>query len=72
MYFPKYRLRKTWLDKCLKSRLSDDLWTENMENSSKQWSNLNESSFAKFINTGKVAAFKNVSFSDTENPQTVC
>ena len=35
MYFPKHQLRKTWLDKRLKSRLSDDVWTENMENWSK-------------------------------------
>ena len=24
IYFPKYRLGKTWLDKCLKNRLSED------------------------------------------------
>ena len=24
MYFPKYLLRKTWFDKCLKSRVSED------------------------------------------------
>ena len=72
MYFPKYRLRKTWLDKCLKRRLSEDLWTENMENWSKQCSNLNDSTFTKFINTVKVVALEKVSFSDTQNPQTVC
>ena len=72
MYFPKYRLRKTWLDKCLKSRLSEDLWTENMENWSKQCSNLNDSTFTKHINTVKVVVLEKVSFSDTENPQTVC
>ena len=72
MYFPKYWLRKTWLDKCLKSRLSDDLWTENMENWSKQCSNLNDSTFTKFINTVKVVALEKVSFSDTQNPKTVC
>ena len=72
MYFPKYRLRKTWLDKCLKSRLSEDLWTENMENWSKQCSNLNDSTFTKFVKTVKVVALEKVSFSDTQNPQTVC
>ena len=72
MYFPKYRLRKTWLDKCLKSRLSDDLWTENMENWSKQCSNLNDSTFTKYINTVKVVVLEKVSFSDRKNPQTVC
>ena len=72
MYFPIYQLRKTWLDKCLKSCLSDDLWTENMKNWSKQCSNLNDSTLTKFINTVKVDALKKVSFSDTENPMTVC
>ena len=72
MYFPKHQLRKTWLDKCLKSRLSDDVWTENMENWSKQCSNLNDSTFTKFINTVKVVALEKVSFSDTQNPKTVC
>ena len=50
MYFPKYRLRKTWLDKCLKSSVSEDRYTENMENRTKQYSNLNDSTFTKFIN----------------------
>ena len=72
MYFPKYRLRKTWLDKCLKSRISEDSWTENMENWSKQCSNLNDNTFTKFINTVKVVALEKVSFSYTQNPQTVC
>ena len=61
MYLPKYRLRKTWLDKCLKRRVSEDPWTENMENWSKQ-----------FSNTVKVVALEKVSFGYTQNPQTVC
>ena len=72
MYFPKYRLRKTWLDKCLKSRVSEDPWTENMENWSKQCSNLKDSTFTKFINTVKVVAIEKVSFSYTQNPKTAC
>ena len=50
MYFQKYRLRKTWLDKCLKSRVSEDPELENMENWSKECSNQNDSTFTKFIN----------------------
>ena len=72
MYFPKYRPRNTWLDKCLKRRVSEDPWTENMENWSKQCSNLNDRTFTKFINTVKVGALQKVSFSNTQNPQTVC
>ena len=72
MYFPKYRPRNTWLDKYLKNRISEDPWTENMGNWSKQCSNLNDSTFAKFIYTVKVGALEKVSFSDTENPRTVC
>ena len=72
MYFPKYRVRKTWLDKCLKSRASEDPWKDNMENCSKQCSNLNDSTFKKFINTVKVVALEKVSFSDTQNSKTVC
>ena len=71
MYFSKCRLRKTWLDKCLKSHVSEDPYTDNMENWSKQCSNLNDSTFTKFINTLKVVGLEKVSFSDTQNPKTV-
>ena len=50
MYCPKYLLRKTWLDKCLKIRVLEDPKTENMGNRSKQCSNLNDSTFTNFIN----------------------
>ena len=72
MYFPKYRLQKTWLDKWLKSRVSEDPQTENMQNWSKQCSNPNDGTFTKFINTVKVVALEKVSFSGTQNPNTVC
>ena len=44
---------------------------DNMENLSKQCSNLNDSSFPKFINTVKVVSLEKVSFSDTQNPKSV-
>ena len=71
MYFPKYRIRKTWLDKCLKRRVSEDPQTDNMENWLKQCSYLNDSTFTKFINTVKAVALEKVSPSDTQNPKTV-
>ena len=35
MHFPTYVLRKTWLDKCLQSPLSEDPLTSNMLNGPK-------------------------------------
>ena len=50
MYFRKYQLPKTWLDKSLKSRVSEDPQTENMAKWWKQRSNLNDYTFTKLIN----------------------
>ena len=72
MYFPKYRLRKTWFDKCLRNRLSEDPYAENMGNWSKQCSNLNDSSFTKFINHCQRSSIGKSLFSDTQNRKTVC
>ena len=36
MYFPNYGLQKTWLNKCLKSPVSEYLWTSNMVRRAKQ------------------------------------
>ena len=49
MYLLNYRLRKTWLDKCLKSPVSEHPSTSNMANGSKHCWNLNDSSFTIFI-----------------------
>ena len=49
MYFRNYRLRKTWLDKFLTSRFSEDPSTDNTENGSKHFCNLYDSTFTKFI-----------------------
>ena len=43
-------LRKMWLNKCIKSRLSEDPLTNKMGNGSKYCCNLNESTFTIFIN----------------------
>ena len=48
--FWKYGLRKIWLDKCLKSRVSEDAERDNTANGSKQCSSLNDCTFTIFIN----------------------
>ena len=35
MHFRNYGLRKTWLDKCLSSPVSEDPWKSNMVNGPK-------------------------------------
>ena len=37
MYFGIYDLRKTWLDKCLKSRVSEDPSASKMANAPKHY-----------------------------------
>ena len=49
MYFRNYRLRKTWLDKCLISIVSKDHLTGNVVNGRKHCFNLNDCTFIKFI-----------------------
>ena len=72
MYFRIYGLRKTWLDKCLKSLVSEDPSTSNMVNGSKNCSNLNGSTFIIFLITMKAIQLKKVSLSDALNIRTVC
>ena len=43
MYIRNYRLRKKCLDKCLRSAVSEDPFTDNMVNGSKHFYNLNKS-----------------------------
>ena len=49
MYFWTCGLRRTWVDKSLKSPVSEDPWTSNMVNGSKDYSNLSHSTFTIFI-----------------------
>ena len=49
MYLRKYRLRKTWLDECRKSPISEDPSTSNMVNGPKHCFSLNKSAFIIFI-----------------------
>ena len=50
MYYRTLGLQKTWLNKCLKSRVSGDSPIEDMANGLKQCCNLKDSSFTIFIN----------------------
>ena len=50
MYFLKYRFRKTGLDKCLKSHVSEDPSRDNMAKGSKDCCNLNGGTFTKIVN----------------------
>ena len=50
MYFRNYELGKTWLDKFLTTRVSEDPSTDNMANESKHCCNLNDSIFRMSIN----------------------
>ena len=49
MYFRNCGLQKTWLDKCLKSPVSEDPLTGNLVNVPKHCFNLNYSTFTMFI-----------------------
>ena len=49
MYFWTYGLRKTWLDNCLKSAVSEDPSTSNMRKGPKHYWNLNDSTFTILI-----------------------
>ena len=48
--FPKFRPRKTCLDKCLKTPVWEDVSTGDMVNGLKHWFNLNESAFISWSN----------------------
>ena len=50
MSFQNYRLRKTWLVKCLKSHVLEDPSTEKIANGSKHCCDLNDSTSTIFMN----------------------
>ena len=72
MYFRKYRLRKTRLDKCLESPVLEDHSTNNMVNEPKHGFNLNGSTFTVLLITGKVIELEKVTLSDMQSLETVC
>ena len=54
MYFGNYGLRKTWLDPCLKSPVSEYPSKRNMANAPKHCSHLKGSPFTTFIDHWEV------------------
>ena len=69
MYFPYYRLRKKWLDQCLKSPVSEDTLKSKMKNEPKY---LEISMTAPyFLSNVKKVDPRKVSFSDIQNLKTV-
>ena len=59
-FFPKLRTLKTWLDKCLRSPVSEGPSTNNMANVKKYCLNLHRSIFIDLLVTGKEILFKNI------------
>ena len=53
MYFQNYGFRKRWLDKCVKSPVSEDPSTSNMVNEPKHCYNLDDSTFTILLITVK-------------------
>ena len=53
MYFWTYRLRKTWLDKCLKSPVSEDPLISNLAKGLKHCSKLNDSILTVFVDASE-------------------
>ena len=72
MYIREYRLQKTWLDKCLKSRVAEDSETNNISNRSKLCCNRNGSTFEIFINHFEGSCSGKSLLSDTQNPKVLC
>ena len=68
MYLQNYGLRMTWLDKCLKSLVSEDHLTGNVVNGSKHCFNASPYSLI----TVKVIQLERFSLSDMENLKTFC
>ena len=66
MYFWTYRLRHAWLDKCLKSHLSEDPSTSEMTNGPKHCSRLDGSTFT--IITGFCGGCSGLKSPVSENP----
>ena len=72
MKFSTYGLKKKWLDKCLKSLLSEDPQTSNMVNGLKHCINLNGSTLIYLLVTLKAIQLQKVSLGDMINLRTVC
>ena len=72
MYFRNYGLRKTWLNKSLKSPLSNDPSTNKRLKRTKHSLNLNGTTFTIFIDHLKAIELEIISLSDMQSLKNVC
>ena len=71
MYLRKYLQRKIWIDKCLKSSVSEDPETDNTANGSKNCGYLKAAILQYLLITVKIVALERVSLTDTQTPRAV-
>ena len=71
MYFRKYWLREIYLDKCLKSRVSEDPREKTQQMGRNTVAIRMTVPFRILLITVKVVALEEVSSSGTQNPKTV-
>ena len=71
MYFPYYRLRKKWLDQCLKSPVSEDTLKSKMKNEPKYLEISMTAPLPYLLSNVKKVDPRKVSFSDIQNLKTV-
>ena len=72
MYFRKYRLRKIWLDKCLKGRVSEILRKTIWQIGRNFLTIWMAAPLNYLLITLKLVALEKLSFSNTQIPKTVC
>ena len=70
--FPKLRTLKTWLDKCLKSPVLEDLFASNMVNVPEEISKCITSPLSCSLITAKFIEFEKVTIIDMKNLRTAC
>ena len=71
MYFPYYRLRKKWLDQCLKSPVSEDTLKSKMKNEPKYLEISMTAPLPYLLSNLKKVGSPKISFSDIQNLKTV-
>ena len=72
MYFWKYRLKKLWLDKCLKGSVLEDLLQPTKQMGRNSVAIRIAEPLEYLLITVKVVVLEKVSFSDTKYPKAVC
>ena len=72
MYFPNYRLLKTWLDKYQKSSASEYPWTRDMANLTKHCWNWTAARLLYLLILVKATEFEKIPLSYMQNLKTVC